>query len=89
MYLSKLSVQVSSWGARHSACLTMEWQAMASLCMATEQPAADQKAGDSKFILVITVDEIRNHLWALRLRAFLWSVTKSSNKGPDLISCAV
>lgn len=89
MYLSKLSVQVSSWGARHSACLTMEWQAMASLCMATEQPAADQKAGDSKFILVITVDEIRNHLGALRVRAFLWSVTKSSNKGPDLISCAV
>jgi len=63
---------------------------MASLCMATKQPAAEQKeAGDGKVILLIAVDELRDHLGAPQAKAFLWSVTKSSNKDPDLIISAV
>ena len=57
--------------------------------MATKQLAVEQKeVGDGKLILVITVDELRDHLGALTVRAFLWSVTKSY-KDPDLISSAV
>lgn len=63
---------------------------MASLRMAIKQLAVDQKeVGDGKVILVITVYELRDHLGALRVRAFLRSVTNSTNKDPDLISSAV
>lgn len=58
-------------------------------CRATEQPAVEQKAGDRKLLLVITVHEIRYHLGALRVRALLMICYKIHNKGPDLISCAV
>lgn len=54
--------------------------------MATEQLAVKQKqVGDGNTILVSTVDELRDHLGALRVKAFLWSVTMSTNKDPDLI----
>lgn len=72
MYLSKLSVQISSWGARHSAHLLVKWQEMASLCIATKQLAVEQQEDrDSKLILVITVDELRDHLGALDGKSIL------------------
>lgn len=55
--------------------------------MATKELAVEQK--EIRKVILVMVNELRDHLGAPRVRAFLWSATKSTNKDSDLIGSAV